>query len=156
MLFIPKVMDLIVKEDEMKKIIILIAFMMISLSGFTKERGISFYAELGKDFCNSVTYTDMQIAYVFKFYNIELMPYGGTKTWFISQSNILKGGKPYCDIYSFGAILKLDNISIEYQHFCAHPIFKTGVNTNSRQRYLIDDGQFGCNSDKLAFRYQYN
>lgn len=146
-----------------------LVFLICFISSFAQayEEGVGFYAEYGKSFVEAFTaktnnnesdiptdytisYTELEIHYVFKFWNIELIPYGGTKTWFISGDNIFRDGKPFCDIYFFGTKINYKNISFYYEHYCAHPVY------SNYTMWMIEDYRMGQNSDKIAVRYQYN
>jgi len=146
----------------MKKLFLSFLILLISIQTKAYESGPGFYAEFGKDFYNSITYTDIEIHYIFKFWEIELMPYGGTKTWFTSKDNVLKGGNPFLDTYSFGAKIMYDNITIVYNHYCAHPVSSyydgdySKKHPNEKAPYYIEDGVAGGNSDMLIIRYAYN
>ncbi|HAX18415.1 MAG TPA: hypothetical protein DCY00_07470 [Actinobacteria bacterium] len=141
---------------------ILILILTISYSSFVQayEEGPGFYAEYGKDIYSNVTYTDIEIHYTLKFWQLELQPYGATETWFISGENLISGGKPFLDIYSWGARIIYNNISFEYEHFCAHPVMSDYLIERKEKAtvYTINNnnGLLGDNSDRFSIRYQFN
>lgn len=143
----------------MKRIISLV-FLICFISSFAQayEKGAGFYAEYGKDFTTDVTYTDLEVHYIFKFWEIELIPYGGTQTWFISDNTLIFGGKPFLDVYSWGIKTKWNNIIFQYEHFCAHPVMTDYIKKRegTATTYTVKDGMMGGNSDRFSVRYQYN
>ena len=140
----------------MKKIMIIILLMCISANA--KEKGIGFTAEIGKDFSNSVTFTDLEVRYIFKFWNIELQPYGGTQTWFISGNNMIRDGKPFLDVYSAGIKIKWNNIEVKYNHYCAHPVMSDYYmeKDNEATIWKTKGGMMGNNSDSFSVKYEFN
>jgi hypothetical protein len=145
----------------MKKIIFVI-MVLISVQGYAYEKGPGFYAEFGRSLLDThymnqvgdskqyVSYTDLEVHYVFQFWNIQLIPYGGVKTWFLSGDNVFRGGKPFCDIYSFGSKIKYGNAIIYYEHYCAHQVY------SNKEMWKVEDYRMGQNSDRIAIRYEFN
>lgn len=140
----------------MKKLIILVLLLSTTFV-YSKDKGPGFYVELGKDRLEDIAYTDIQVHYVFKFWNIEFMPYGGIKTWFDSEGlNINGGGIPYNDTYKVGAELTYEGVTFGFQHYCSHPVANKGFETEEGKRYVIEDGMMGTKADYIYVRYSFN
>lgn len=86
---------------------------------FSEVRG---HIEIGKDTSCNVAYTELQIGYNFRFWNVVLMPYGNQQTWYEATGNLVFGGSPFRDIYKVGTELKYENLTFDFSHFCSHKV----------------------------------
>ena len=142
----------------MKKLILFLTILLISVNLFAYEEGPGFYAEYSKDFYSDITYTDIEVHYTLKFWQLELQPFGGTQTYFISNDSLIFGGKPFLDVYSWGSRLKYKNIIFQYEHFCAHPVMSDYTRSREDEAtiYSVNNGMMGENSDRFSIRYEFN
>lgn len=108
----------------MKKLLLLLLF--IPSICFSEIKG---FIEVGKDLNFNIAYTQLQIGYNIKFWNMVLMPYGNQKTWFEYKDG---QGFPFKEIYTIGTELKFENITIDLSHFCAHEV------VTSSRTYIYD------------------
>lgn len=104
------------------------------------------YVEEGSDY---ISYTDINVHYVFSFWNIELVPFGAVKTWAIPRSNLI-GGSPFCDIYTVGCEIFWKGISISIDHYCAHSV------RSSDGMWKVKDYRMGQNMNEIKVRYSFN
>jgi len=134
-----------------------------------REKGPGFYAEYGQSLTpvqtfsiseehgwgyvegrsDYISYTDINVHYVFSFWNIELVPFGAVKTWAVPSSVIL-GGKPFCDIYTIGLEIFWKGISISIDHYCAHSV------RSSDGMWKVKDYRMGQNMNEIKIRYSFN
>lgn len=98
---------------------------------------------------NYISYTDINIHYVFGFWGVELVPFGGLKTWFIPSSSVL-GGRPFCDIYTIGLEVHWGDFSITADHYCAHSVYST------KDMWKVKDYRMGQNMNEIKIRYSFN
>jgi len=122
----------------------ILLLLMIPSICFSEIKG---HIEIGKDIDFNIAYSEIQIGYNFRFWNIILMPYGNQQTWFEYKDY---NGYPFKDIYTAGAELKIENITIDLSHFCSHEVVTTS------RRYIYDyqppkDGRMS----KLSIRYDF-
>lgn len=127
----------------MKKFIFILFTFCYSIC-FSEIKG---FIEVGKDLNFNIAYTDLQIGYNIKFWNMALMPYGNQKTWFEYEGF---EGFPFQEIYTFGTELRFENITIDLSHFCSHEI------VTDHRSYIYDykppeDGKI----TKLSIRYDF-
>jgi len=123
---------------------LLFLFLLIPSISFSQIKG---FVEVGKDLDFNIAYTELQIGYNIKFWNISLMPYGNQKTWFEHEDF---EGFPFQEIYKVGTELKFENITIDLSHFCSHQI------VTDHRSYIYDykppeDGKI----TKLSIRYDF-
>jgi len=131
----------------MKNLMFVFCVVFILFCGSICFSEIKGYVEVGKDLNSNIAYTELQIGYNFRFWNIILMPYGNTQTWFEYKG---ANGYPFKDIYTIGTQLKFENITIDLSHFCSHEV------VSSSRSYIYDyeppkDG----NLTKLSVRYDF-
>jgi hypothetical protein len=126
----------------MKKLLFII--LIIPSICFSEIKG---HIETGKDLYCNVAYTELQIGYSFKFYNLYIMPYANQQTWF--EYRDLKG-YPFNDIYKIGTEFKFENIKIDLSHFCSHKV----ISENSEFIYNYKPPADG-NLTKLSIRYEF-
>jgi hypothetical protein len=126
------------------KSLIIVVILFCSSVCFSEVKG---YIELGKDIDYNIAYTDIQIGYNFRFWNMLFMPYGGIQTWFEIENG---KGSPFIDIYTVGTQLRFDCITFDFSHFCSHEV------VTSNRSYIYDyappkDGEI----TKLSVRYDF-
>jgi len=140
----------------MKKFLISsMVFIVCFISSFAQayEKGAGFYVEYGRDLYKYTSYTEIEIHYRFKFWNIELKPYGITKTWFLVEKSDEIGafrGNPFCDIYTVGTEIKYEGLSFFYEHNCAHRVY------SQNDMWQTEEYKISGNSDIIGVRYQFN
>ena len=131
----------------MKKIIIFMFFILYSSICFSEIKG---HIEIGKDLYCKVAYTELQIGYNFRFWNVILMPYGNQQTWYETTGNLVFGGAPFRDIYKVGSELRFDNITIDLSHFCSHKVISNNSEFIKKYAPPVDG-----NLTKISVRYDF-
>ena len=128
----------------MKKFIVALMLLFPSVC-FSELKG---FIEPGKDIDYNIAYTELQIGYNFKVFNIEIMPYGNQQTWFEYNN---KRGYPFRDIYTIGSEFKFSNITIDFSHFCSHKV----MSLNSEENFTSYESSVQGASTRLAIRYDF-
>jgi len=134
----------------MKKLIFVLIFVFYVVYSSFCFAEIKGHVEIGKDTNCKVAYTELQIGYNFRFWNVALMPYGNQQTWYEMNGNVFFGGLPFRDIYKVGTELKIENLTFDFSHFCSHKV----VSKNSQfvKEYVPPvDG----NLTKISARYDF-
>jgi hypothetical protein len=80
------------------------------------------YVELGKAFENSWAVAKGQVELHHKVMGFDNMLYGSWETWMVYRGMT---SSPFKDIYGIGYRISYDNIYLQYEHFCNHPVFSS-------------------------------
>lgn len=152
----------------MKRILIVlfVLFAIQSQAVQVYQKGIGGYIEYGQSLEPVKTYsftydedpeenstyigfTDINLHYVFQAWNVQFIPFTSVKMWVEPHATQFYG-EPFCDIYTVGAEILWNNISLTVDHYCAHPVH------SNEENWQVRDYRMGQNMTEFKIRYSFN